>query len=160
MSCERFKFYCFLQILSTRLRDTLKKEPYSPTPASSLPVQPHQPQQQYHDATPDSQRREDAGRMDQPTSYYQPSEIPFDPSLVCPKCGRQFHRGEIQKSRKHCEECSGNQPTSSSVRTIEMPYDPNLVCPKCGRQFCRGEIQKAREHHEWCSGLVDEMLTL
>ena len=107
MSFERFKFYCFLQILSTRLRDALKKEPYSPTPVPSLPVQPHQPQQQYHDATPDSRRRDDAVRLDQPTSYDQPSEIPFDPSLVCPKCGRQFLRGEIQKAREHHEWCSG-----------------------------------------------------
>ena len=32
-------------------------------------------------------------------------EIPFDPNLVCPKCGRQFRRGEIQKLRKHHRAC-------------------------------------------------------
>ena len=32
-------------------------------------------------------------------------EIPFDPNLVCPKCGRQFRRGEIQKLRKHHITC-------------------------------------------------------
>ena len=37
----------------------------------------------------------------------QSFEIPFDPNLVCPKCGRQFRRGEIQKFRKHHEGCSG-----------------------------------------------------
>ena len=151
MSCEQSKFYCFLQILSTRLRDALKKEPYSPTPAPSLPVQPHQPQQQYHHAISDSQHRDDAARMDQPTSYGQPIELPYDPNLVCPKCGRRFRRGEIQKFRKHHEGCSGNQPTSYD-QSFELPYDPNLICPKCGRQFRRGEIQKFRTHHEGCSG--------
>ena len=28
------------------------------------------------------------------TSY----EIPYDPNLTCPKCGKQFHRGEIQRN--------------------------------------------------------------
>ena len=41
------------------------------------------------------------------TDPEQSFEIPFDPNLVCPKCGRQFHRGEIQKFRKHHEGCSG-----------------------------------------------------
>ena len=94
----------FLQILSTRLRDALKKKPFPSTPAPSLPVQPHQPQQQYHD---DSQRRDDTGRMDQPTSYDQPIELLYDPNLVCPKCGGQFRKGEIQKFWKHHEGCSG-----------------------------------------------------
>ena len=94
----------FLQILSTRLRDTLKKkEPYSPTPAPSLPVQPHQPQQQYHDAIPDSRRRDDAERMDQPTSYYQPIEHPYDPNLVCPNVEDSFAE---EKFWKHHEGCS------------------------------------------------------
>ena len=92
----------FLQILSARL----KKEPYLLTPAPSLPVQSHQPQQQYHDATPDSWCRDDTRRMDQPTSYDQPIELPDDPKLVCTKCGRQFRRGEIQKFWKHHEGCS------------------------------------------------------
>ena len=37
----------------------------------------------------------------------QSFEIPYDPNLVCPKCGRQFRRGEIQKFRKHHEGCTG-----------------------------------------------------
>ena len=41
------------------------------------------------------------------TDPEQSFEIPFDPNLVCPKCGRQFRRGEIQKFRKHHEGCSG-----------------------------------------------------
>ena len=32
-------------------------------------------------------------------------QIPFDPNLICPKCGRQFRRGEIQKLRKHHDGC-------------------------------------------------------
>ena len=32
-------------------------------------------------------------------------QIPFDPNLVCPKCGRQFRRGQIQKFRKHHDGC-------------------------------------------------------
>ena len=91
----------FLQIL---LRDPLKKEPYS---APSLPVQPHQPQQQYHDAIRDSQHRDDAARMDQPTSNDQPIEMPYDPKLLCTKCGRQFCSGEKLKFWQHHEGCSG-----------------------------------------------------
>ena len=34
-------------------------------------------------------------------------EIPYDPNLICPKCGKQFRRGEIQKFRKHHEGCTG-----------------------------------------------------
>ena len=30
-------------------------------------------------------------------------EIPLDPNLICPKCGKQFRRGEIQLLRKHHE---------------------------------------------------------
>ena len=28
-------------------------------------------------------------------------EIPLDPNLICPKCGKQFRRGEIQYLRRH-----------------------------------------------------------
>ena len=31
---------------------------------------------------------------------------PMDPNLVCPICGKNFRIGEIQKFRKHFEECS------------------------------------------------------
>ena len=41
------------------------------------------------------------------TDPEQSFDIPYDPNLVCPKCGRQFRRGEIQKFRKHHEGCSG-----------------------------------------------------
>ena len=27
--------------------------------------------------------------------------LPYDPNLVCPKCGKRFHNGEIQKLRRH-----------------------------------------------------------
>ena len=30
---------------------------------------------------------------------------PFDPNLVCPKCGKRHRIGEIQKFRKHVKEC-------------------------------------------------------
>ena len=106
---QGLNFYCFLQILSSYRRDALKKESFPPTSAPSLPVQPHQPQQQYHHVVPEPihQCRDDSGRMDQPTSYDQPTEIPFDPNLVCLKCGRQFRRGEVQKFMKHHERCNG-----------------------------------------------------
>ena len=75
-------------------------------------------------------------------------QIPFDPNLVCPKCGRQFRRGEIQKLRKHHADCKREIPLDDEG--LQIPFDPNLVCPKCGRQFRRGEIQKLRKHHADC----------
>ena len=36
-------------------------------------------------------------------------EIPFDPNLICPKCGKQFRRGEIQYLRRHHDsDCISN----------------------------------------------------
>ena len=39
------------------------------------------------------------------TAHDDSFQIPFDPLLICPKCGRQFRRGEIQKLRKHHDGC-------------------------------------------------------
>ena len=36
------------------------------------------------------------------------SSLPYDPNLVCPKCGKQYRVGEIQKLRRHINEfCTG-----------------------------------------------------
>ena len=36
------------------------------------------------------------------------SLLPYDPNLVCPKCGKQYRVGEIQKLRRHINEfCTG-----------------------------------------------------
>uniref|UniRef100_A0A1X7TUS8 Uncharacterized protein n=1 Tax=Amphimedon queenslandica TaxID=400682 RepID=A0A1X7TUS8_AMPQE len=36
------------------------------------------------------------------------SSLPYDPNLVCPKCGKQYRVGEIQKLRRHLNEfCTG-----------------------------------------------------
>jgi hypothetical protein len=32
------------------------------------------------------------------------SSLPYDPNLVCPKCGRQYRIGQIQYLRRHLEE--------------------------------------------------------
>ena len=38
------------------------------------------------------------------------SSLPFDPNLVCPKCGRQYRVGEIQKMKRHMVEfCTGKR---------------------------------------------------
>ena len=38
------------------------------------------------------------------------SPLPYDPNLVCPKCGRQYHVGEIQKLKRHINEfCTGKR---------------------------------------------------
>ena len=38
------------------------------------------------------------------------SSLPYDPNLVCPKCGRQYHVGEIQKLKRHMVEfCTGKR---------------------------------------------------
>ena len=35
---------------------------------------------------------------------------PYDPNLVCPKCGRQYREGEIQRLRRHINEfCIGKR---------------------------------------------------
>ena len=35
---------------------------------------------------------------------------PYDPNLVCPKCGRQYCEGEIQRLRRHINEfCIGKR---------------------------------------------------
>ena len=33
---------------------------------------------------------------------------PYDPNLVCPKCGKQFRVGEIQKVKRHILKCTNN----------------------------------------------------
>ena len=36
------------------------------------------------------------------------NSLPYDPNLVCPKCGKQYRVGEIQKLRRHMNEfCTG-----------------------------------------------------
>ena len=38
------------------------------------------------------------------------SSLPYDPNLVCPKCGRQYRVGEIQKLKRHMVEfCAGKR---------------------------------------------------
>ena len=38
------------------------------------------------------------------------SPLPYDPNLVCPKCGRQYRVGEIQKLKRHMVEfCTGKR---------------------------------------------------
>ena len=38
--------------------------------------------------------------------------LPYDPNLVCPKCGKRFHIGEIQKFKRHAlETCPYRDPT-------------------------------------------------
>ena len=39
------------------------------------------------------------------TGHDDSFQIPYDPNLICPKCGKQFRRGEIQKLRKHHDGC-------------------------------------------------------
>ena len=38
------------------------------------------------------------------------SSLPYDPNLVCPKCGRQYRVGEIQKLKRHMVDfCTGKR---------------------------------------------------
>ena len=40
--------------------------------------------------------------------------LPYDPNLVCPKCGKRFHIGEIQKFKRHVlETCPNRDPADS-----------------------------------------------
>ena len=38
------------------------------------------------------------------------SSLPYDPNLICPKCGRQYRVGGIQKFKRHMVEfCTGKR---------------------------------------------------
>ena len=37
------------------------------------------------------------------------SSLPYDPNLVCHKCGKRYHIGEIQKFKRHIKETCPNK---------------------------------------------------
>ena len=55
-------------------------------------------------------RRESRGPSTQEVLFNddENDDRPYDPNLVCPKCGKQYRVGEIQKLRRHINEfCTG-----------------------------------------------------
>lgn len=53
-------------------------------------------------------------------------EIPYDPNLVCPRCGRQFRRGEIQKLRRHYNSACCNDGESLEENPLLKGLDADM----------------------------------
>ena len=60
---------------------------------------------------------EEARQLAHPPNDTKESEVqdslPYDPNLVCPKCGKQYRIGEIQRFKRHLEERCPNRSSSN-----------------------------------------------
>ena len=74
------------------------------------------------------------------------SSLPYDPNLVCHKCGKRYHIGEIQKFKCHIKELCPMKnvhdmtkcPTVAvnyDNKDVSLPFDYNLVCHKYGKYY-------------------------
>jgi hypothetical protein len=55
------------------------------------------------------------------------SSLPYDPNLVCPKCGKQYRIGQIQYLRRHLEGlCHPN--TEDVISKINLTEEIALLC--------------------------------
>ena len=68
-----------------------------PPPSSSAPGSP-KPLCIKSQASQDDELEESGENLD--------DDRPYDPNLVCPKCGKQYRVGEIQKMKRHILRCS------------------------------------------------------
>ena len=92
------------------------------TPSESLPPNFESMKRQSEES--DEERlvtreiREKAGEIIEETSGNRVIKTdlqkPLDPNLVCPYCGKQFRVFEIQKLRRHANECDMKVPFVSS----------------------------------------------
>ena len=69
-----------------------------PPPSSSAPDSP-KPSYIKSQASLDNELEESGENLDD-------DDRPYDPNLVCPKCGKQYRVGEIQKMKRHILKCS------------------------------------------------------
>ena len=59
---------------------------------------------------------EEAREMTRPpndTKEFEVDRLPYDPNLVCPKCGKRYRIGEIQRFKRHLEERCPNRSSSN-----------------------------------------------
>ena len=70
-----------------------------PPPISSAPGSPKPPCIKSQ-ASQDDELEESGENLD------DDDDRPYDPNLVCPKCGKQYRVGEIQKMKRHILRCS------------------------------------------------------
>ena len=76
-----------------------KEAPLRPPPISSAPGSPKPPCIK-NQASLDDELEESGENLD------DDDDRPYDPNLVCPKCGKQYRVGEIQKMKRHILRCS------------------------------------------------------
>ena len=74
-----------------------KEAPLRPPPSNSAPGSP-KPSCIKNQASQDDELEESGENLD--------DDRPYDPNLVCPKCGKQYRVGEIQKMKRHILRCS------------------------------------------------------
>ena len=75
-----------------------KEAALRPPPSSSAPGSPKPPCIKSQ-ASQDDELEESGENLDD-------DDRPYDPNLVCPKCGKQYRVGEIQKMKRHILRCS------------------------------------------------------
>ena len=76
-----------------------QKAPLRPPPSNSAPGSP-KPSCIKSQASQDDELEDSGENLD--------DDRPYDPNLVCPKCGKQYRVGEIQKMRRHILKCTNN----------------------------------------------------
>ena len=63
-----------------------------------------------HEMAEEVRRKSKRPETDEVLFDDEDSSLPYDPNLVCPKCGRQYRVGEIQKLKRHMVEfCTGKR---------------------------------------------------
>ena len=81
------------------LEHTRQKAPLRPPPSNSAPGSP-KPSGIKNQASQDDELEESGENLD--------DDRPYDPNLVCPKCGKQYRVGGIQKMKRHILKCTNN----------------------------------------------------
>ena len=81
------------------LEHTRQKAPLRPPPSNSAPGSP-KPSCIKSQASQDDELEESGENLD--------NDRPYDPNLVCPKCGKQYRVGGIQKMKRHILKCTNN----------------------------------------------------
>ena len=92
--------------------DQLRQQnPLVPLPSGSAPSSPrlrtqyaHQDQSHQDSSQPSQGLPEASDEVIQDSKTTGNDDRPYDPNLICPKCGKQYRVGEIQKLRRHINE--------------------------------------------------------
>ena len=81
------------------LKELDRSRALRPPPSSSAPDSP-KPSCIKSQASLDNELEESGENLD--------DDRPYDPNLVCPKCGKQYRVGGIQKMKRHILKCTNN----------------------------------------------------